>query len=48
MSSILEEMRRKDLEKAGSDLQFSNPPEKYGCCHERYVDKLLNLDFLTL
>ena len=26
MSSILEEMRRKDLEKAGSDLQFSNPP----------------------
>ena len=26
MSSILEDMRRKDLEKAGSNLQFSNPP----------------------
>ena len=26
MSSILEDMRRKDLEKAGNNLQFSNPP----------------------
>ena len=26
MSSILENMRKKDLEKADSNLQFSNPP----------------------